>query len=112
MTARVSNKYGYVAISVYASLIAAAIIVAFVFGDRILTDKSAPPDAALLDGRTGSIRVYDERQRNCTQYSFDNVTGQYDRAATQPCGASRTGPVLRREDVSSFESIQRALRGR
>ena len=112
MTARVSNKFGYAAISIYASLIVVAVIVAFAFGDKILTGSPARPSADLLDIRTGSIRVYDERQRNCTQYSFDNVTGNYNRATAQPCGTSGAAPADRRGDISSFESIQRAFRGR
>lgn len=115
MTARVSNRFGYAAISIYASMIVAAVIVAYVFGDRILAGSIATPD--LADVRTGSVRIYDERQRNCTQLSYDNVSGGYSRAPAQPCDNAAGSPrspaaVPTRDEMSSFESIKRAFRGR
>ena len=113
VTARVSNRFGYAAISAYAVLLVAAVVVAVMFGDKILVGSAIRPSTDLLEARTGSIRVYDGQQRNCTQYAFDNVTGHYTGAAGQPCSnLPATAPPIARDEVSSFQSIQRALRGR
>ena len=115
MTARVSNRFGYAAISAYGALIIAAVVVAIVYGDKILTGAAIRPSPELLEIRTGSVRVYDSQQRQCTQYAFDNVTGSYNRNGGQPCtnpSSSTPTTVPTRDEVSSFQSIQRAFRGR
>ena len=93
-------------------MIVVAVIVAYVFGDRILASDGATTDRA--EARNGSVRIYDERQHNCTQFSYDNVSGAYSRSAAQPCSNAAGAPaaVPSRDEMSSFESIRRALRGR